>query len=185
MAGVSMELKGSDEALAQLAGYIERGQNPRGLFENIGMSLVTSTQMRFERGQAPDGSPWPPSLRAKMTGGKTLIGPAQRLVRSINYQASDSGVEWGTNVIYGAIHQLGGIIHRPERKQTLTFKRGKNGKRIAGFRKAGRGNETQTVTIGAGVTHMPARPYLGLDEHDDREIIQSAEEWIMGDGAPS
>lgn len=182
MTGVTIELAGHDATLAQLAGYVARARDARGLFEQIGMSLVTSTQARFERGQAPDGSPWPPSMRAKLTGGKTLIETA-RLMRSVTYQANDGGVEVGTNVIYAAIHQLGGNINRPARQQTLTFKRGKDGKRQQGFRKKGRGNETRTVSIGAGIVHMPARPFLGLDDDDQREILRIAEDWLAGEGA--
>jgi phage virion morphogenesis protein len=147
MVGVSMRLEQDEAALAELAGYIERSRDTRGMFEVIGASLVTSTQMRFERGAGPDGSPWPPSIRALATGGKTLIESA-RLLRSITYEASDGGVAVGTNVIYAAIHQLGGEIVQAKR------------------------------TI-----RMPARPYLGLDDDDEREIIAIAEDWIAGEGA--
>ncbi|WP_160170424.1 phage virion morphogenesis protein [Afipia sp. P52-10] len=179
---MTIKLLDNDAALAQLGGYVARAQDARGMFENIGMSLVTSTQARFERGQAPDGSPWPPSIRALVTGGKTLIETA-RLMRSITFQATATSVEVGTNVIYAAIHQLGGVIVRPARQQTLTFKRNKKGQMLRGFRKKGRGNETQTVTIGAGQVHMPARPFLGLDDEDEREIIMIADDWIAGEGA--
>lgn len=184
MTGASMELTGRDAVLAELAGYVSRARDAQGMFEQIGMSLVTSTQARFERGQAPSGSPWPPSLRALATGGKTLI-ESGRLLRSIVFQAFNTGVEVGTNVIYAAIHQLGGLINRPARQQTLTFKRGKDGKRLQGFRKKGRGNETQTVSIGAGVSHMPIRAFLGLDDDDNREILRIAEDWLAGEGAPA
>jgi phage virion morphogenesis protein len=149
MAGVRLELQGDDAALAVLAGYVSRARDARGMFEAIGASLVTSTQMRFERGAGPDGSPWPPSIRALATGGKTLIESA-RLLRSITFDASDAGVAVGTNVIYGAIHQLGGAIVQPSRGATI---------------------------------NMPARPYLGLDDDDEVEIVKIAEEWLAGEGA--
>jgi len=180
MTGVRMQLAGQDAALSELDGIILRARNPRGMFESIGLSLVTSTQHRFEESQGPDGSPWPPSIRALATGGKTLIESA-RLMRSISYQASDSGVEVGTNVIYAAIHQFGGDINQPARSGTVHFKTSKKtGKRLPGFRKASRADEHRDVSIGAHTVHMPARPFIGLDDDDDREILRIAEEWLAG-----
>jgi phage virion morphogenesis protein len=109
--GVRITLTGKEQSLAALRGVVERADNPLGMWERIGMSLVVSTQRRFEEGKAPDGSPWPPSVRALAEGGKTLIDTA-RLMQSQTYEASYSGVAVGTNVIYAAIHQLGGEIHR-------------------------------------------------------------------------
>jgi phage virion morphogenesis protein len=183
MTGVRMQLTGQDAALSELDGYIQRARDPRGLFENIGLSLVTSTQHRFEDGHGPDGSPWPPSIRVLAHGGKTLIESA-RLMRSITYQAATTGVEVGTNVIYAAIHQLGGIIRQLARAASVHFKTSKRtGKRLPGFRKASRADEHREVTIGAREIHMPARPFIGLDEHDDVEIIRLSEEWLAGEQA--
>ena len=93
----------------------EAMDHPRPLFDEIGASLVVSTQMRFERGEGPDGNPWPPSLRAIVEGGQTLVDTA-RLKGSISHEASDTGVAVGTNVLYAAIHQFGGTITRQDRQ---------------------------------------------------------------------
>ena len=183
MSGVRLHLDGEEMALAAVDGILQRARHPRGLFENIGASLVTSTQMRFERGQAPDGSPWPPSLRVIAHGGKTLVETA-RLMRSITSIASDSGVEVGTNVIYAAIHQFGGAIAHKARSGTVTFKRSKkSGELLPGFRKKGRGTETRAVSISAHTTHMPTRPFIGLDDDDTVEIARLAEDWLIGEAA--
>lgn len=183
MTGVSMEITGQEAALAELGGYIQRAQNPQGLFDNIGISLVTSTQHRFEVGVGPDGSPWPPSLRAIAEGGKTLL-LSGRLMRSVTYRASAAGVEVGTNTIYAAIHQLGGVIHQAARSASVHFKKNKRtGARLPGFRKAKGADETRAVNIGAREIHMPARPFVGLDDDDNREIIQISEDWLAGEGA--
>lgn len=181
MTGARIELKDDDGALATLEGYIARARDPRGMFENIGASLVTSTQHRFERGQAPDGSPWPPSIRALATGGKTLIESA-RLMRSITYRAAINGLEVGTNVIYAAIHQFGGLIQQKARTAVLHFKTNKKTGQSR-FAKPGKADRARKAQIGARTIHMPARPFLGLDDADDREIIQIAEDWIVGEGA--
>lgn len=179
MAGVSLKLD-ADEALGTLAGYVARARNPQGMFANIGASLVTSTQHRFERGIGPDGSPWPPSIRALATGGKTLVKTA-RLMRSITFNASSSGVEVGTNVVYAAIHQLGGLIQQAARTAVLHFKTLRSGQ--SRFAKPGKANRAQKAEIGAHSIRMPARPFLGLDDDDEREISQIAQDWIAGEGA--
>lgn len=178
MAGVSLALTGQEEALAGLAEYAARAKNARGMFETIGASLVTSATHRFETGVGPDGSPWPPSLRALAEGGKTLVLSA-RLMRSNTYVASDSGVEVGTNVIYAAIHQLGGTINIPARQQELHFRTNKRTGQQR-FSKAKRATSSKTASIGAHTVTMPARPWLGIDDDDAREIIRIAEDFVGG-----
>jgi len=180
MSGGGLRIDGHDQALAALANLAARTEHPRPLWEAIGASLVKSTQRRFEDGRAPDGTPWPPSLRALSEGGKTLIDTA-RLMQSITFNAFDTGVEVGTNVVYAAIHQFGGIIKQPAREQTLHFKTHKRtGKRLKGFRKESKADIHQTVAIPAHEIKMPARPFLGLDDHDDAEIIRIAEDYVGG-----
>lgn len=168
MTGVSIKLTGKDTALRVLSAAERRAGNARGLYENIGASLVTSTQRRFETGIAPDGSPWPPSMRALATGGKTLIDTA-RLMQSITYRATNSGVEVGTNVIYAAIHQLGGDINQAARQQVIHF-----------FAKANKkATFAQKVSVGARTVRMPARPFLGVDRDDEREIAALTGDWLL------
>ncbi|RJF70870.1 phage virion morphogenesis protein [Rhodopseudomonas palustris] len=186
MSGASfrVELIETEAALAELGGYVARARDPQGLFEQIGMSLVTSTQHRFETSVAPTGSPWPPSLRVQHEGGLTLVLTA-RLMRSISYVAKATGVEVGSNVVYAAIHQFGGDIHQQPRTAVLHFKTNKRTgqSRFAPPSKADRARKAE---IGARTVHMPARPFLGLDDEDTREILRLADDWIGGEqtGAP-
>lgn len=181
MVGVTMKLDGTAGTLEQLGGYIERARNPRGMFANIGEMLTTSTHHRFDLGVAPDGSPWPPSLRVLRNGGKTLV-LSSRLLRSLTYQASMTGLEFGTNVIYAAIHQLGGIIAQAARQAILHFKTNKRTGQSR-FARPGKADRAQKVEIGARTIHMPARPFIGLDDADERQIITIAEAWLAGEGA--
>ncbi len=157
--GVRVEVSGADEVSAALGRVAAQAGAARGLYDNIGLSLVTSTQHRFETGTAPGGSPWPPSIRAMLQGGKTLIDSA-RLMQSMTFEASDAGVAVGTNVLYAAIHQQGGTI-RPVSKPKLTFRIGKQ-------------------WISALEVTIPARPFLGLDDDDAREIEALADDWLLG-----
>lgn len=181
MTGVTMKLLGQDAALGELDGYIARTDNPTGMFENIGAMLVTSTQHRFDTGIGVDGSPWPPSIRVKKHGGKTLVLSA-RLYRSFSYQAFAGGLEFGTNVIYAALLQFGGDVLHAARKATLHFKTNKRTGQSR-FARPGKADRAQQVTIGEHSVHMPARPFVGLDDDDDRSIIRIAEAWVAGDGS--
>lgn len=159
MAGARIELRGQTEALAAVETALARLDDPAPMWRDMGLSLVASTQRRFETGMAPDGSPWPPSIRALFEGGKTLVKSA-RLMQSIAFELLPNGVMVGTNVLYAAIHQLGGVI------------RGLTGK--LRFRLAnGRFVTVDKVTI-------PARPFLGLDDEDGEELIAIADDWIGG-----
>ena len=90
------------------------GGRSRLMFDVIGQALVTSTVDRFERETGPDGRAWEPSQRALEEGGQTLTDKG--LLRgSITHVARRDGVDVGTNVPYGAIHQFGsGDLERPK-----------------------------------------------------------------------
>lgn len=180
MIGVRVTLTGQEATLARLGGYIARTRDTRGLFQEIGDSLITSTHQRWDRGVAPDGTPWPPSLRVQKHGGKTLI-LSSRLYRSVTYQASASQLELGTNVAYAAIHQFGGLIHQAAREAVLHFKTNKKtgASRFAKPRKADRARKAQ---IGERDIKMPSRPFIGLDDADERAIITIAESWLAAEG---
>lgn len=149
MTGVRLELSGSEAALAALSAAAARLDDPMPLYDEIGSMLVVSTQQRFEREEAPDGTPWPMSIRVLTEGGKTL-SDTRRLHNSMTHEASRDGVAVGTNVIYAAIHQTGGTI----RAKTARGLR---------FQVAGEWAVKQSVEI-------PERAFLGLDAEDERAI---------------
>ncbi len=159
MSGASIRIEGSDEANAALAATAARLDNPRDLYDDIGLLLIASTQKRFETETDPQGSPWPVSLRVQMEGGKTLQDKGH-LVNSIVREVHDSGVAVGTNVIYAAIHQHGGVI------------KAKTAKGLR-FRPLG----SNADIIRKSVT-MPRRAFLGLDQDDEQGIKQLTELWI-------
>lgn len=157
MAGVSITLDGAEAALAALARAVEATDKPKALFDEIGQALTLSTQHRFETQTDPDGNPWPVSIRALLDGGRTLTDTG-RLRGSITWQASGRDVAVGTDVIYSAIHQLGGTI-TAKTSAGLTFRVG------------GRWITKSSVTL-------PARPFLGLDADGEAEIEAIAADWL-------
>lgn len=176
-----MRLTGKEAALAQLGGFIARARDTRGMFDEIGESLITSWHHRWDRGVAPSGSPWPPSLRVTKHGGKTLILRG-RLYRSLTKIASATLLEVGTNVVYGAIHQFGGLIQEAAREAVLHFKTNKK-TGVSRFAKPSKADRARKAQIGARIIKMPARPFIGLDDADERAILKIAEDWIADEGA--
>lgn len=80
----------------------------------FGEHMMVVTQDRFDKEQAPDGTPWKPlapaTLRVKKTD-KILAESGQRggLRGTIVYKTDPRKIAMGTNKVYGAIHQLGGM----------------------------------------------------------------------------
>ena len=133
------------------------------LMRRLGERIQAWTQDRFDANQqqAPNGTPWA-KLNPKYAQNKprhlqnrklTLSG---HLRKSIRWQLLDSqSVLVGTNVKYAAIHQFGGTI-RPKKGKALAFG----------------GRFVQSVTI-------PARPYLGISEQDNKEIREIIKDWVL------
>jgi phage virion morphogenesis protein len=113
MSGVALDwtLAGEREAVAALGVLYTASRHQRPAMDEIGRMLVDHTRLRFERGKAPDGAEWIPSLRALREGGKTLIDSRQ-LDQSLTHNAADDHVEVGSAKVYAAIHQLGGDAGR-------------------------------------------------------------------------
>ena len=146
----------------QLQEIGRRAEDLTPLMDMIGSHLAGSAQGRIGGSNtAPDGTPWPPSLRARETGGRTLYDQG-RLRDSITHRASAREVEIGSNLIYAAIHQFGGDIV-PVSAGALTF-------RLA---------NGQMVTCGK-VT-ISARPYLGVSDEDEVILTDLALTYLAGE----
>jgi phage virion morphogenesis protein len=144
-------VSGMEPLQAAFARMEALGQRPRPIWEAIGQYGESSTRLRFKKQTDPEGRRWVPSIRAQASGpGQTLIHKA-RLFRSISHRADNNGAEWGTNVIHAGVHQFGAVI---KAKSAGALR----------FRMPGGGFVTvKKVTI-------PARPYLGVNADDGREI---------------
>lgn len=161
--GIGIRISGRDQAFATLSDVAARTSNPLGLWQAIGVTVEASVQERFLAESGPDAQVWPKSLRPKLEGGKTLTDSA-RLMQSITSNATSDGVEIGTNVLYAAIHQFGG---------TITAKTEKGLRFAIGKGKDKRWAVKKSVTI-------PARPFLGIDNSDETQILDIATRWLEG-----
>ncbi|MDR2187030.1 MAG: phage virion morphogenesis protein [Azonexus sp.] len=127
------------------------GRDLRPVMAGIAAIGEAATRLRFHTETGPDGVKWQPSLRAQISGGRTLTKDGH-LGDSVSASHSADFAEWGVNRPYAAIHQFGGVI-RPKKKAALRF--------------ALAGGGFATVKS----VNMPARPYLGLSDEDRQSIL--------------
>lgn len=148
--------------------------------DEIGEAMVSSTQRRFGTEKSPEGTPWKQSQRARRDGGKTLQ-ESRRLYRSVVSRvltaAQTTGVEWGTNVIYAAIHQMGGKIQKYAQSRPI-FRKVKAGEIQPGFVKRRHSNFESWHGQGEHSITIPARPFIGIDTADRDEISSILVSWL-------
>lgn len=154
---------------AQIRGGLNRLgfalSRPEEVTEPIGLRLRDNWQDRFATEAGPDGTPWPalhPLYAAVKQGPGILRGrdwSRSGLNNSLTYQAAGWQVEIGSNKVYAAIHQFGGII-RPVRAKVLTLR-----------------TPDGAIWATAKQVTIPARPYLGLSDDDRRDVLEIVEDW--------
>jgi len=180
---IETRIEGIDPLAKALLRMHALGQRPSPIWDAIGQYGESSTRLRFKNETGPDGQRWKASKRAQKTGGKTLQLKGH-LLGSISYRANQSGAEWGTNKVYGAIHQFGGTINKLAFSSTLRLRTGKGGAllrqkdhaNLAVFAKKSHKRAVgRRYTVGAHTITMPARPFLGVNAADGIEILHLAE----------
>ena len=133
----------------------------RGALRTIAEGLRTSTVERFGREEDPEGNKWTTSIRVSESGGKTLTKTGM-LKASIRSEVNSGGLAVGTNDIRAATHQFGAErTIRAKNKKNLKFKIG-----------------NRWISKAAVHITIPARPYLGVSEEDQREIQEVLETFI-------
>ena len=148
--GVTYRIDDADVTRA-IRKLVDLGEDPTPIMRGIAAIGENSTRERFETETAPDGTRWKPSIRARMTGGRTLTKDGH-LSGSITSKYGRNFAEWGSNRIYAGIHQVGGDIHA-------------KGGGFLRFRLAGGGfRSVKSVTI-------PARPFLGVSDEDKADML--------------
>ncbi len=112
-------------------------------------------------GPAPDGSAWKPlnpAYAASKPGSGGILSLHGHLRDSIVSSSTATTAEWGSNLEYAAIHQVGGTI-RPKKGKFLSF--------LLGERR-----------VFARKVEIPARPYLGFGEDEKRAVLDFIDDWF-------
>lgn len=136
MSGVKVQIQVDDRQInAALDRLIAVGQSPREVMRDIATYGENSTRDRFKQQAGPDGTPWKPlkggffksipkkhlrkdgKLRSTQKAfdfiqGRKILIKSNRLINSIVPNSGNNFAEWGSNVIYAAIHQAGGKAGR-------------------------------------------------------------------------
>lgn len=162
MSGVTLRISATDRelraALARLAAF---GRDPAPVLKVIGQDLITSTQERIRDQVTPEGTAWPalrPDYAAAKRGSGILV-ESGRLIGSFTRKVDGRELLVGTNVLYAAIHQFGGVI-RPKAGSRLRFRIGKR-------------------TVFARQVRIPARPFLGISAEDRSDMLATIEAFVL------
>jgi phage virion morphogenesis protein len=156
MAGTKIEIDSNHELVVDaIDELIRRTDDLRPVFADIGEYLLKSHDDRFDDQESPDGTPWAPLSdwyreSKKQNADKILV--LDGYLRGLNrYQVDQDSLEFGTDRIYGAVHQFGAS-------------RGEFGATRYG------------VPIPWG--DIPARPWLGFSLEDEKNILDILSDYL-------
>lgn len=140
---------------------VERLSRPKLMFAEMGEELLAIHFARFTVQKAPDGTPWAPLqdwYRAtKKKNADKILTLDGHLSGTLRYQASDTGVVFGSDRPYAAIHQFGGSITAKNAKALNV-----------------QGRPVKSVTL-------PARPWLGLSADDEQRLLDIARKHLKNE----
>ena len=150
-------------ALAQLD--ISNPARRQGLLRAIGVGLQHTTRDRFDSGRDPQGKPWAPLNPAYAASRRPMpilqqLGDSGGLKGSITFATGANQVAVGSNKVYAAIQQFGGVI-RPKTARALAFRMGGH------------------LILARSVT-IPARPYLGFGAADEEVVSEAIDVLLPG-----
>lgn len=183
MSGVAITIEADGEsavmqALARLSNF---DQSKPKLFDAIGQMVVSNIRSRWTNGEGLEGK-WRLSGRVRRKGGTTLRDTS-RLMNSITHNVLQNGVEIGTDVEYGPIHHFGGDIHYEARMRRTYFRQNQRTGLVGNtFVRKARSNFMQESMGKAYKVNMPRRPFLGLTESEELEVMDLIVEHLTNDG---
>ena len=154
-ASLHVEISGLTEAGRRLKRAADAGRDLTPLMSEIGEYLVRSTKERFNTETDPTGKPWAPlseEYRARKKQNRDKILTLSRdLAGSVAFRAARAHVDAGVRPIYSGTHQFGAA-------------------------KGSFGSTSKGSPIPWG--DIPARPFLGLSDEDEREITQIVVDYL-------
>jgi len=189
MAGFSAEVEvhGLDDALRVARRLTNLGEHPAPLLGIAGAVLEASTLRRFDEEKGPGGVPWPKSRRAggfsvgrrgprqpRAGLGKTLTDTGD-LRDSIRYEVRDNEVEIGSDGLKNPVKALANQFG--SHRQTVVVRHTRTINSAFGVPLP----KPVTVTVrGHGrITNLPARPFIGIDDEDRRDLGEAWNDYLV------
>lgn len=105
---------GLDEALGTLRLLAAKGKNLSPMLDELGRDEEARVLMRFEHGEAPDGTTWQALKQPRPRGGDKPLQDTGVLMGSITAQVHGNTLQVGTATDYAHYHQFG-TQHIPAR----------------------------------------------------------------------
>ncbi len=129
----------------------------RPLMDALGFEGEAQTRRRIEvEKTSPDGAPWKPN-----SGGNPILEQDGHLLDSITYAViGDDQVAWGSNRIYAAIHQHGGVIKAKDAPY-LQF-------------------QVNGQWVRVSQVEIPARTYLGISQDNWADMADIINDFVDG-----
>ena len=134
------------------------------IHRELGHAYQLLVQQGFEAERSPAGTPWKPLSPATVRrrgNAHPILRVSRRLSRT-HLQADERAAVVGSNLVYAAIHQYGGVIERKGGVARLHFKKFRSGPRKGRtlFSKARQAGYGMTATVKPYSIRISARPWL-------------------------
>jgi len=153
------------------------GEDPEPLLQIAGSILEASTIRRFQTKQGPGGIPWPPSKR----GAGSIVGengPNRHstlvdtgdLRDSIRYEVRPGEVEVGSDGLKNPVKAIANQVG--SNRQTVVLPHTRTITSAFGVPLPG-GPKTVNVRAHGRITNLPARPFVGIDDDDRRDVTDA------------
>lgn len=181
MAGATLALDYRD-ALQVLLSIEDTLKFPQAMLQDMGERLLELHQQRFTEQKSPDGTAWQ-SLssryqKRKRRNADKILTRDGYLRNTLRWQVNANELLFGTDRVYGAIHQFGGTIQIAARSQQAYYrtKRNRDGKTEVGnqFVSKKKSNFSQWHTLPNYSITIPARPWLGVSATDTERLLEIA-----------
>lgn len=183
MSGVTLTFDAQD-ALSRLWDARTEMMRPAPLLRSMGERLLEFHQQRFQEQKSPEGIEWvalkPRYQRRKRKNANQILTRDGYLKNTLRWQVNADELLFGTNRVYGAIHQFGGTIEIAARSQQAYYRQKKNGKIGNQFVRKSKSNHTKWHTIPAYKIKIEARPWLGVSKSEGETLIDMAKNYLQG-----
>ncbi|HID4045050.1 TPA: phage virion morphogenesis protein [Pluralibacter gergoviae] len=183
MAGVTLTFD-YQETLEKLWNARSELMRAEPLLRSMGERLLEFHQQRFRDQKSPEGAPWKelsPRYRArKRKNQDKVLTRDGHLRNTLRWQVNADELLFGTDRVYGAIHQFGSTIEIAARSQQAYYRQKKDGEIDNQFVRKRKSNFAQWHTLPAYKISIPARPWLGVSKAEGATLIDMAKNYLQG-----